>query len=91
MKKTTEELEALRQFTESIVEVVQDGLISIDRAGRITYFNKSAEDILGYKKEKVIGLDFEEIFSPDDYKYIVSSKFKAGEVSVGKETNVKKI
>ncbi|MBN1571714.1 MAG: PAS domain S-box protein [Deltaproteobacteria bacterium] len=90
MKKVTEELETLREFTESMVEVVQDGLISIDKKGKITYFNKSAEDILGYRKEKVIGMDLKEIFSPDDYNYIVSSKFRAGEVSVGKETNAKK-
>lgn len=91
MKKITDELENLRQFTEGIVEIVQDGLISIDNTGRITYFNKSAEDILGYKKEGVIGWNLKDIFGKNDYGYIMSSRFRAGEAKVGKETSVKKL
>ena len=91
MKTVTKELENLTQFIESIVEIVQDGLISIDKTGKIIYFNKAAENILGYKKEGVIGWNLKDIFSESDFEYVMLSRFKAGEGRMGKETNVKKL
>ncbi|MFX3625147.1 MAG: sigma 54-interacting transcriptional regulator [Ectobacillus sp.] len=38
-----------------ILDSTHDGMIVVDQSGRIAFFNKSAEKIIGYKKEEVIG------------------------------------
>ncbi len=81
----------LEQFTESIVEIVQDGLITIDQKGKVLYFNKAAQDILGYDRKKVIGHNIEDIFSPGDIDRVLAGGFRAGEARVGKETEVKRL
>ena len=81
----------LGQFTESIVEIVQDGLIAIDEKGKILYFNRAAQDILGYDRKMVIGRNVTDIFSREDIKRILAGGFRADEARVGKETTVKKL
>ncbi|MGH7820578.1 MAG: PAS domain-containing protein, partial [Candidatus Binatia bacterium] len=39
----------------AILETARDGIISIDRTGRITLFNRAAEDIFGYGAAEAIG------------------------------------
>ena len=52
-------------------DMVNDGaivIISINKNGYIKEFNKFAEDLLGYKKEQVVGRNFIELFVPNSYK-----------------------
>jgi len=90
-EKLTKSLEDLGYFTESIVEIVQDGLITIDDEGKILYFNSAAQDILGYDRKGVIGKHIDTIFKPEDVGRILKGRFRAGEARVGKETTVKKL
>lgn len=90
-EKLTKSLEDLGNFTESIVEIVQDGLITIDGSGKILYFNTAAQDILGYDRKRIIGKSLDSIFSAEDLKRILAGRFRAGEARVGKETTVKKL
>ena len=87
----TKSLEDLGYFTESIVEIVQDGLITIDDGGKILYFNSAAQDILGYDRKGVIGKHIDTIFKTEDVARILKGRFRAGEARVGKETTVKKL
>ncbi len=89
-QRLTKALEDLGQFTESIVEIVQDGLITIDGKGKVLYFNKAAQEILGYARKRVIGRNIEDIFSREDIERILAGGFRAGEARVGKETTLKK-
>jgi PAS domain S-box-containing protein len=89
-EKLTKSLEDLGNFTESIVEIVQDGLITIDDSGKILYFNSAAQDILGYDRKRVIGKNIGTIFGKEDVERILAGRFRAGEARVGKETTVKK-
>ena len=52
MRQARRESEAKAQ---SILETTVDGIITIDRDGRIESFNQAAEDIFGYDAEEVIG------------------------------------
>jgi PAS domain S-box-containing protein len=88
-QKPAKNMADLAQFTESIVEVVQDGLIAIDGRGNVLYFNKAAQDILGYDRKRVVGRNIEDIFSHEDIERILAGGFRAGEARVGKETTVK--
>jgi PAS domain S-box-containing protein len=90
-EKLTKALEDLGHFTESIVEIVQDGLIAVDGKGKVHYFNKAAQDILGYDRKRVIGRNIDNILSHEDAERILAGGFRAGEARVGKETTVKKL
>ena len=51
-------LSALRQekeWTEHLLDSIQEGILTLDRSGRITYFNHGAEQITGFKQERVVG------------------------------------
>jgi PAS domain S-box-containing protein len=81
----------LGQFTESIVEIVQDGLIAVDGKGKILYFNKAAQEILGFDRKMVIGREIKDIFSRQDLGRILAGGFRADEARIVKETVVKKL
>ena len=45
-----------------IIDNLLEGIIAHDKNRRILYFNRTAEEITGYKKEEVIGKDCHEVF-----------------------------
>jgi PAS domain S-box-containing protein len=47
-KKEAEQLKAIMEFT-------YDGIIALDKNGRITVFNRACEDISGWESEKALG------------------------------------
>lgn len=49
---------------ETITESAQDGIIMIDPAGKITFWNPAAEHIFGYSQEEVLGLDLHQLITP---------------------------
>jgi two-component system NtrC family sensor kinase len=51
----TETIELTREYLENILESMAGGILTIDRNGRITSFNRSAEEITGFKREEVLG------------------------------------
>ncbi len=59
---TALELDKMRMETHDILHHMRSGLITIDNSGRIIYFNKTAEDILGYKGEDIKGQRFLDVF-----------------------------
>ena len=54
-----------KDFLESILESVDGGLLTIDKERRITSFNKSAEEITGFKREEVLDKDCCDILKSD--------------------------
>lgn len=69
LRRSTKELNdtsrALKQAkleTDDILKNLNSGLLSIDVEGNIIYFNRAAENILGYKEEEVKGLPCTSVF-----------------------------
>ncbi len=60
------ELDRRRNYMEIILANVTAGVISIDRNGRLTTVNKSAENLLLVKADEVIGKDFRSVI-PNRY------------------------
>jgi two-component system nitrogen regulation sensor histidine kinase NtrY len=55
------ELDRRRNYMEIVLANVTAGVISVDRYGRLTTVNKSAENLLAFKARQVIGRDFREV------------------------------
>ncbi len=52
----------LRAFSDNVIKSLTSGLFTTDSEGRITFFNKAAEDITGWSHEEVMGKGASEFF-----------------------------
>jgi PAS domain S-box-containing protein len=48
--------------TDTVLDCVADGVFTVDKEFRITYFNQAAEEILGYDRHEVIGRPCRDVF-----------------------------
>ncbi len=62
LKKTNIELDRRRNYIETILDNIGAGVISIDKKGRITTFNKAAESILHLHNENIFGSSYRDAF-----------------------------
>ncbi len=62
LENTSQALKKARLETDDILRHLNSGLFTIDRDGRIIFFNRAAEEILGYYEEDIGGKNFREIF-----------------------------
>lgn len=67
-------LEEQTQQRELILNSTHDGMIVIDREGQVRLFNKSAERIIGYKKEEAIGKYILEVIPTSKLLRVVRTK-----------------
>lgn len=84
----TKEIVRSEERYRSLVQSAQDGIISIDRNGKVILFNKAAEQIFGYSAEEVMGQDLS-ILMPEQYR----AKYQAGVsrfFETGEATNIGK-
>lgn len=72
-KKLELEITDLKNFNESIIQSMGSGLITLNLDRKITSFNNSAEDILCYKSEEVVGKSIYQIFPKDECDRLVST------------------
>jgi two-component system sensor histidine kinase PilS (NtrC family) len=56
------ELNRIRADTDDVLRHVKSGLVTVDTLGRIIYFNRAAEEILGYKEQEVKEKNYEDVF-----------------------------
>jgi two-component system, NtrC family, sensor kinase len=64
-KARAAELEALKDFNESIVESINTGLLAVDAEGKVTGCNSSLEQVLGVGRDEALGLRVEDLFAED--------------------------
>jgi two-component system, NtrC family, sensor kinase len=57
------EIERLRQFSDSVVESLTDGLIVVDLHDRILRWNRALERLTGVVREQALGAEFSDLFS----------------------------
>jgi len=64
------ELEERRRYTETVLQAVATGVVSLDPEGRITTVNRAAARMLGLPVEDAVGRPFREIFHGQDLNEI---------------------
>ncbi len=63
LRKSNALLEQRRRFIETVLENVNAGVITIDRAGRISTVNRAAERILALDPDEIVSRGYREVFS----------------------------
>ncbi|MFK5856531.1 MAG: PAS domain S-box protein, partial [Bacteroidota bacterium] len=63
--RAEEELKQSEVFAENLLDTANTIIVTLDTSAMITRFNKYAEVLTGYKKEKVIGKNWFDIFIPE--------------------------
>ena len=64
-REKAELLAHLKQFSESIIESVNVGILVIDSSGRITTWNSALEEMLGISRDEALGADALKIFNQE--------------------------
>ena len=59
LRTTADELERLRQFSENILESLNDGLAVLDRNGHVIRWNRQMEELYGVRHESAVGQPIE--------------------------------
>jgi PAS domain S-box-containing protein len=62
LRVKADELERLREFSENILESLNDGLAVVDRNDRIVRWNRRLEELYGIRHEEAVGRRIDEIF-----------------------------
>jgi PAS domain S-box-containing protein len=57
--------EISKEFLECILESTEGGILTTDKKGIITSFNRSAEEITGFRKEEVLGMECRQVLKSD--------------------------
>jgi two-component system NtrC family sensor kinase len=62
LRTKADELERLREFSENILESLNDGLAVLDRNDRVIRWNRRLEELYGVRHEEAVGRTLDELF-----------------------------
>jgi two-component system, NtrC family, sensor kinase len=62
LRTKADEVERMRQFSENIVESLNDGLAVLDRNGRVVRWNRRFEELYGIRHEDAVGRPLDDLF-----------------------------
>ena len=62
LRTKADELERMRQFSENILESLNDGLAVLDRDGRVIRWNRQMEELHGVRHEEAVGRPLSALF-----------------------------
>jgi two-component system nitrogen regulation sensor histidine kinase NtrY len=65
LKKINLELERRGRFVETVLANIAAGVVAVNPAGKITTWNKAAEQMLGVTADKALGNSYVEVFRPE--------------------------
>jgi len=63
VRERSREVFEVKQYLENLVETAGDAIMTVGREGRITSWNRSAQQILGYSKEEALGSELTRLAS----------------------------
>lgn len=84
-KKDIAVLEETTIQTQTILDDIADGIVTLDQYGIIKSFNKAAETIFGYKADQIIGKSIDILMPESDrheHKHKISEYLKTGKANI---------
>ena len=91
LRSSNLELDQRRRYMEIVLRNVTAGVISVDRHGKLTTINKSAEKLLRIKTSKVLGRHFREVLAAEHLTIIddlLKSLGQSGKDSISQQLTV---
>jgi PAS domain S-box-containing protein len=92
--KRTRDLAQITSKNEAILTSIGDGLVVVDKKGKISYINKSFEEMLGWKSAEIIGKSMVQVVPREDvygtgvlFKERILTQVLAGQKFVADLTN----
>jgi two-component system, NtrC family, sensor kinase len=76
-----DELERMREFSENILESLNDGLAVVNRDDRIVRWNRRLEELYGIRHEQAVTRRLDEIFEPGFLEVLRSARRESAEGS----------
>jgi signal transduction histidine kinase/HAMP domain-containing protein len=62
LRRSVQELREEKLWVDHLLESIVEGIITLDRHGRITFFSHGAEQITGLQREEVLGRTCDQVF-----------------------------
>jgi two-component system NtrC family sensor kinase len=69
-----DEIERLRQFSDSVIESLTDGILVVDMHDRVLRWNRRMEAMLAIDRRDAVGQRFELLFSPSFVEMLLASR-----------------
>ena len=79
LRVKADELERLREFSENILESLNDGLAVVNRDDRIIRWNRRLEELYGVRHEEAVARRLDEIFEPAFLEVLRSARRESPE------------
>ena len=79
LRMKADELERLREFSENILESLNDGLAVVNRDERIVRWNRRLEELYGIRHEDAVGRPVTELFQPGFFEVLRSARRESPE------------
>ncbi len=90
IRSSYREVDLLRGFSQSILQNIPSGIITINTKGAITMVNQAAERLLGCSKDELFGSYVEDLFGlPDGIPSPLLATLKDGEGHVREEVQIR--
>jgi PAS domain S-box-containing protein len=88
LEKNLVEKEEVKNYLNDILESLTNGVIVVDREGRITTFNQTAASLTGLKRQNCLAKTLKEVFPFDLFENMVSRLEKNRGETISRDQNV---
>ncbi|MBI4247810.1 MAG: HAMP domain-containing protein [Candidatus Rokubacteria bacterium] len=77
------ELEDRRRYTETVLEAITTGVVSLDPHGRLTTLNRAAAAMFGLNERDAVGKPIEDVFAGPDHQELLRLVQRVGRARAG--------
>src|SRR5687768_14359743 len=74
LRMKADELERMREFSENILESLNDGLVVVNKNDRIVRWNRRLEELYGVRHEDAVGRRLDDVFSSGFFEVLRSAR-----------------
>jgi two-component system, NtrC family, sensor kinase len=79
LRTKADELERMREFSENILESLNDGLAVVNRDDRIVRWNRRLEELYGLRHEEAVTRRLDDVFSSEFFEVLRSARHESME------------